>query len=67
MMNATYTIEITDAGAEKLLKNLEEMKLIKFISKNTGASKISERLRGKISPKVAEDLDRQTKQMRKEW
>jgi hypothetical protein len=56
-MNTTMFIQIIDAKAERLLYDLENLQLIKVLSKPIQSKqKLSEKYAGKLSPQVAEDL-----------
>jgi hypothetical protein len=60
----TYVIELTDQRAYKLLKELEDLHLIRLIK---NPAKIS-LLRKKISSQMSnEDIDNQLKTIREEW
>jgi hypothetical protein len=60
----TFVIELTDQRAYKLLKELEELHLIRLIK---GPAQISS-LRKKINAKMSnEDIDNQLKSIRDEW
>jgi hypothetical protein len=50
-------IQIVDAKAERLLYDLENLQLIKVLSKPIQSKqKLSEKYAGKLPPQVAEDL-----------
>jgi sigma54-dependent transcription regulator len=60
----TYVIELTDQRAYKLLKELEELHLIRLIKSPSQLSS----LRRKINTKMSnEDIDNQLKSVRNEW
>ena len=60
----TVTIQLTNQKAYKLLKDMEELNLIRVLKDNP---KISS-LRGKIkTPMSNEEIDTQLEALRKEW
>ena len=66
------TIQPSNESTLKLIKDLEELELLKIISApNSTSSKkkksLSNILSGSISKKEAEDLNAQVKKMRSEW
>lgn len=63
------TIEINDNKALKLLKNLEDMKLIRLLKTNikSPSRKLSSRLAGSITIAQADQQDAELKKMRSEW
>lgn len=64
----TILIEINDSKAYKLLRDLENMNLIKLVQKKEkSAQKLSDKYRGSISGKTAEKLLEQVKKNREEW
>jgi Tfp pilus assembly PilM family ATPase len=64
----TYTIELTNQKAYKLLKELEELHIIRVLKKNVKPEqKLSDRFEGKLSPEIAEDLQNYVTQSRNEW
>jgi hypothetical protein len=64
----TITIQLLNQKALKLLKQLEELHLIKVMKREKKSSqKLSEQFRGKLSRKTAEVLQKQIAQSRKEW
>lgn len=65
----TVTVELRNRNALKLLKNLEQIDVIRLIDLDSNASKenLAERLRGSISKNRAQDLNNQLQQSREEW
>ncbi len=65
----TVIVELKNRNALRLLKDLELANIIRLISvdKNKENKKLSERLRGSISKKRAEELNQQLTPMRNEW
>lgn len=65
----TVTVELRNRNALKLLKNLEQIDVIRLIDEDSNASKenLAERLRGSISKNRAQDLNNQLQQSREEW
>ena len=66
------TIQPSNERTLKLIKDLEELELLKIISTpNSSSSKkkksLSNILSGSISKKEADDLNAQVKKMRSEW
>jgi hypothetical protein len=62
------TIQITNNKAYKLLKDLEELKIIKVLKSNVSSKqKLSEKYAGKMSSDVADNLQKHVKEIRKEW
>ncbi|MBE8713923.1 hypothetical protein [Sphingobacterium hungaricum] len=68
-MENTILIEITNQKALGILHELEELKLIKVLKRNTNPAKtkLSDKYRGSISKELAEELNEHIKQMRNEW
>ncbi|ODT35847.1 MAG: hypothetical protein BGN92_07495 [Sphingobacteriales bacterium 41-5] len=68
-MDNTFVITVTDNKALKLLRDLEELNLIKVIKTGFTAptTKLSEKYKGIISKKKGEELDAHIGQMRTEW
>lgn len=61
-------IQIVDAKAERLLYDLEDLQLIKVLTKPIRTKqKLSEKYAGKLPPKVAEDLQQYIAQSRSQW
>ena len=68
-MDKTLTIKLTNQKAEGLLRQLEELRLIKVLDekpKDTD-NRISAKYRGIITKKEAEDLNAHVSQIRNEW
>ena len=64
----TVLIEITNKKAYRLLKDLEDLNIIKVLEKNSQPlQKLSEKYAGKLPSDVAEDLQNYTTNSRKEW
>jgi len=62
------TIQITNNKAYKLLKDLEELKIIKVLKSNVSSKqKLSEKYAGKMSSDVSDNLQKHVKEIRKEW
>ena len=60
----TLVIELTNQKAYKLLKDLEDLNIIKVLKKSSNLSS----LRGKIQAKMSnEDIDKQLDALRNEW
>ncbi len=68
-MDNTLLIQVTNQKAIGLLRELEELKLIKVLKgdKKSSKTKLSEKYRGIISKEQAESLNQHIKQMRSEW
>ena len=62
-------IQLTNQKAAGLLHELEELNLIKVLSKNIVAStsKLSDKYKGIISKEQGKELSRHISQMRSEW
>ncbi|QJD80249.1 hypothetical protein [Spirosoma rhododendri] len=71
----TFVVEILDDKAVPLLRDLENLSVIRLteqsvlpeITTNEPVRKRSDQLRGSISPEVAADLHRQLTALRNEW
>jgi hypothetical protein len=64
----TVLIEITNKKAYRLLKDLEDLNIIKVLEKNGETQqKLSEKYAGKLPSDVAEDLQNYVTKSRKEW
>lgn len=64
----TLLIEITNKKAYRLLKDLEDLNIIKVLEKNSEPQqKLSEKYAGKLPSDVAEDLQKYITKSRKEW
>ncbi len=65
----TLLIEVTNQKAYGLLKELEELKIIRVLlgDERIPNPSLSERFAGKLSGAVADDLHKQLQKMRQEW
>lgn len=73
----TFVVEVLDEKALPLLRNLENLDVIRLIPQvskpnenpesNKDLERPSEQLWGAISPEVVADLHRQLEKMRNEW
>ncbi len=64
----TVIVQLLNKKSLKLLKQLEELNLIKVMdSANTPIQKLSDRFAGKLSNEAAEALHNHVKQTREEW
>lgn len=65
----TMLIQLTHQKAAALLRELEELHLIKVLKENiaTGTKKLSDKYKGIISREEAMNLDEHIRQMRGEW
>lgn len=64
----TLTIEVTDKRAYKLLKDLEDLHLIRVIAEAIKPrQRLSEKYAGKLPSEVADNLQNHIIQSRKEW
>jgi hypothetical protein len=64
----TLVVQLTNNRAYKLLKDLEELHIIKLVTKSTQPSqKLSEKYAGKLPSNIADDLQHYVAQSRKEW
>jgi hypothetical protein len=64
----TVTIQINNDKAYKLLKDLEDLDIIKVISKQTEKKdKLSDKYRGSLTIEDGQSLDQHIKDMRQEW
>lgn len=61
----TVLIQITNEKAYKLLEDLEDLQIIRVISKS--APKLSEKYAGKLPADLAEELQHYVAQSRNEW
>jgi hypothetical protein len=68
-MKNTMLIQLTDQRAAKLLRELEELNLIKVLQVNASpdATPLSKKYRGSISAEEGKKLDNHIEQMRSEW
>lgn len=60
-------VEIRHKKALQILKNLEGVNLIKLLPAETKKKNLSKNLRGSISKKKAQELEKQLHTMRNEW
>jgi len=60
----TLTIELTNEKAYKILKELEELKLIKVIKNSVKASTLRKQIK---SPMSSDTIDVQLNDLRSEW
>jgi hypothetical protein len=65
----TMLIQLTNQKAAGLLHELEELKLIKVLKKNTTSSttKLSDKYKGILSKEQGQKLNEHIQQMRREW
>jgi hypothetical protein len=64
----TITIQVLNQNALELLKQLEELHLIRVVEKPmTNTKKLSEMFRGKLSEKISEALQKQVSESRNKW
>lgn len=64
----TLLIELTNPKALNLLQDLEDLHLIRVLSKdNLPKTKLSTLLRGSISAKVADEFNESVRKSREEW
>ncbi len=66
----TLTIELTNPKAKTLLDELEALNIIRVVrpeAADTPKQKLSERLRGSISPEAADAFNKYVQQSRDEW
>ena len=64
----TVTVLLLNKKALNLLKQLEELNLIKLLEENADPDqKLSDRFAGKLSDDTAEKLHKYVKQSREEW
>ena len=68
----TFVVEVLDEKAIPLLRDLENLDIIRLISQepeltDPPKTNLSEQFRGSISPEVAADFHRQLDKMRNEW
>lgn len=68
-MDNTLTIQLTNPKAIGILRELEELHLIKVIKKNNGTANLNlaDKYRGIITKEQGENLKEHIKQMRSEW
>lgn len=64
----TVTIEIKNQSAYQLLKNLEDLKIIKVLKTGVQSKqKLSEKYAGKLSSKVADEMQEYIQLGREQW
>ena len=65
----TLTIKTDNLHAIRLIEELAAMNLLELVKKTTSSStqKISERLRGSITPEQAQQMRQELQQSRDEW
>jgi len=64
----TYTIELTNQNAYKLLKELEELHIIRVLKKTIKhEKKLSDRFEGKLSQEIGDELQKHVTKSREEW
>jgi hypothetical protein len=68
-MENTMLIQVTNQKAVGLLRELEELHLIKVLKENFAPvkTKLSDKYRGVFSKEDAQSFNDHTQQMRKEW
>lgn len=64
----TLLVQINDDKAYRLLRDLEDLKIIKVLKKNTIPNqKLSEKYAGKLPSDIADELQNYVTESRKEW
>lgn len=64
----TLTIQITHEKAYNLLKDLEDLHIIKVLKRSgSDKKKLSDKFAGKLDSAIADDLNAFTEQSRNEW
>ena len=64
----TLLIQINDDKAYRLLRDLEDLKILKVLKKNTTPKeKLSDKYAGKLPSDIAEELQNYVTESRKEW
>jgi Holliday junction resolvasome RuvABC DNA-binding subunit len=65
----TILVEVKDNAGMKILQDLESAKIIRLIipGNENKALRLSERLRGSITKKTAQEMHNELNQMRGEW
>jgi hypothetical protein len=67
----TMLIELTNQKAAALLRELEELRLIKVLKENVAVdspkTKLSEKYKGILSKKEGQQLNEHIRQMRSQW
>ena len=68
-MDNTILIQVTNQKAMRLLRELEELHLIKVIKENFSQAtpRLSDKYKGIISKEQGQKLNEHIKQMRSEW
>ena len=68
-MVTTLQIQITNPKAKGLLKQLEELRLIKIIKEPTipTTKRLSQKYKGILNKEEGKDLNKHIEQMRTEW
>ncbi len=65
----TLLIQLTNQKAAKLIQDLEDLEIIKVLSKNPLKEKLSDRFRGslKLTDQEYSNMQQQLTEMRNEW
>jgi hypothetical protein len=64
----TVTIELLNEKAYGLLKDLEDLHLIRMVdNENTSNASLSDRFEGKLSKEAADAMRKHVEQVRQEW
>lgn len=63
----TIVVQLTHQSAMKLLKDLEELRVIKLLVRDASEGSLADRFAGKRSDELAEQLQRYISQSREEW
>jgi len=63
----TLTIELNNKKTLAILKELEELSLLRIVKKQSQTNNIADMLANSISSEQAALLNRELKQMREEW
>jgi len=63
----TILIELTNAKALKLLKDMEALDLIKLLPQETEKQNLADKYFGKLDNVVAEEMQEYIKKSREEW
>lgn len=64
----TVLVQINNNKAYRLLKDLEDLHIIKVLKKNiSSGQKLSEKYAGKLPADIADDLQNYVAQSRNEW
>ncbi|MEX0811452.1 MAG: hypothetical protein WD048_04485 [Chitinophagales bacterium] len=64
----TVLLQINSIKAYKLLKNLEDLQLIKVLKKsNQSGKKLSDKYAGKLPSDIADELQNHVTKSREEW